>query len=169
MDILAQILGVLGLISLLVSLVYTKKDITVKSQVLSNVLFASQYLCLNAIPGMIASIISAIRYLVSGIYLKKNKKVPVIIIFLFVACIIIPIIFLNYGIMGIFPLIATLIYTIGIFLNNTKLLRIITLITSSLFIGYNVFVKAYPSLIGNILELLISFVAIYKFDINDKN
>lgn len=168
MNIIAQILGCLGLLSLFISFLYNKKNIVMQSQIASNIFFAGQYFLLGAISGMIMCIISGIRYLVVGLFEKNNKKVPFYIPFIFIIIIILPVFFMHFNVIEMFPIIANLLYSIAIFSKNKKALRIVTLITSSLFIGYNTFFRAYPSLIGNIIELLISFVAIYKFDINEK-
>lgn len=169
MNIYGQVLGVLGLVCLFISIIYTKRDIVGKTKFIANILFAGQYFCLNAVAGMVMCIFSAIRTLVFNIAKKDKKRLPFFILILFIGILITPMFFIHFGVIDMFAIVATFIYTIGVWSNNHKLLRIFTLISVSLLIGYNVFVKAYPSLIGNIIELLASFIAIYKFDIDDNN
>jgi hypothetical protein len=113
------------------------------------------------------SFVSVLRCIVFFIFEKKNKKVPIYILVVFLALIIILAKFLNYGIMGFLLVVCTLLYTIGIWQRNLNVFRIITLITACIWIGFNIFVGAYSSLIGNVFEVLTSLIAIYKFNLND--
>lgn len=167
MYILAQILGIIGIISLSISMQYNKKKQILVFKIAANTFYGLQYLCLNAMPAMLMSIVSLVRCVIFFAFENKNKKVPIYVLLIILALIIVTPIFLNYGVMGFFPLIGTLIYTIGTWQKNLNVFRIITLITACIWIGYNVFVGAYSSLIGNVFEVITSLIAIYRFNLND--
>ena len=99
---------------------------------------------------------------------KKYKKVPLFILVVFLASIIVAASVMKYGIMQVFPVICTFIYTIGIWQKNTNIQRIVTLFTSCILIGYNVYVSAYSSLVWNIFEIITSLIAIYNINLNEK-
>lgn len=111
------------------------------------------------------SFVSVLRCIAFFIFEKKNKKVPVYILVIFIALIIILAKFLNYGIMGFFPVVCTLLYTIGIWQKNLN----IFLITACIRLGFNIFVGAYSSLIGNVFEVLTSLIAIYRFNLSEND
>lgn len=167
MFILAQILGSIGIITLFISIQYNGKKQILEFQVASNIFYGLQYLCLNAISAMLMSIVSLVRYVIFFVFENKNKKVPIYVLVVILALIIVTSVFLNYGVMELFPVLCTLLYTIGIWQKNLNVFRIITLITACIWIGYNVFVGAYPSLIGNIFEVITSLIAIYRFNLNE--
>lgn len=169
MYILAQLCGTLGIITLFFSVQFDSKKQILGFQIAANLFYAIQYLFLNAIPAALMSVVSLLRCIVFFIFEKKNKKVPIYILAVFLTLIIILAKFLNYGMMGFFPVVGTLLYTIGIWQKNLNIFRIITLLTACIWIGYNIFVGAYPSLIGNVFEVLTSLIAIYRFNLSESD
>lgn len=169
MYILAQIFGIFGIITLFLSVQFNSKKQILRFQTAANLFYAIQYLLLNAITASLMSFVSVFRCIVFFIFEKKNKKVPIYILVVFLALIIILAKFLNYGIMGFLPVVCTLLYTIGIWQRNLNVFRIITLITACIWVGYNVFVGAYPSLIGNVFEILTALIAIYRFNLSESD
>lgn len=167
MQIVAQVLGALGIISMILSVQFNSKKQVLGFQIAANSLFAFQYLCLNAISAVVMSFVAALRCIVFFLFENKGKKVPIWVLGLFLLLIIVLFIFFKHGIIGVFPLICTFIYTIGIWQKNLNVFRVITLITASLWIGYNVYYHAYPSLVGNVFEVITSLIAIYRFNLDD--
>lgn len=167
MYILSQLFGVLGITTLFLSVQYNNKKQILGFQILANLFYAIQYLFLNAIPAALMSFVSLLRCIVFFTFERKNKKVPIYVLVIFILLIIVFAIFLNYGIIGFFPVVCTLLYTIGIWQKNLNFFRIITLITACFWIGYNLFVSAYSSLIGNVFEVLTSLIAIYRFNLKE--
>lgn len=168
MYILSQVLGVAGIISMLASIAFDKKKKLPFFEMLSIILFGFEYFILKAIPAVIMLIILFIRCIVFFYIEKKYKKVPLFILVVFLASIIVAASVMKYGIMQVFPVICTFIYTIGIWQKNTNIQRIVTLFTSCILIGYNVYVSAYSSLVWNIFEIITSLIAIYNINLNEK-
>ena len=168
MYILSQVLGVAGIISMLASIAFDTKKKLPFFEMLSITLFSFQYFILKAIPAVIMLIILFFRCIVFFYIEKKYKKVPFFVLLVFLASIIVAASVMKYGIMEGFPVICTFIYTIGIWQKNTNIQRIVTLFTSCILIGYNVYVSAYSSLVWNIFEIITSLIAIYNINLNDK-
>lgn len=167
MQIVAQVLGTLGIVSMVLSVQFNSKKQVLGFQIAANSLFAFQYLCLNAISAVVMSFVAALRCIVFFVFENKGKKVPIWVLGIFLVLITVLFVFLKRGVIGVFPLVCTFIYTIGIWQKNLNVFRVITLITASLWIGYNVYYHAYPSLVGNIFEVITSLIAIYRFNLDD--
>ena len=147
MQIVAQVLGALGIISMVLSVQFNSKKQVLGFQIAANSLFAFQYLCLNAISAVVMSFVAVLRCVVFFVFENKGKKVPIWVLGIFLVLITVLFVFLKSG--------------------NLNVFRVITLITASLWIGYNVYYHAYPSLVGNIFEVLTSLIAIYRFNLDD--
>lgn len=162
MFIVAQILGTIALIILIMSFQKNNKKILLKYQIFSSLFFSLQYLCLNAITGCLMNGMTIIRNL---IFYKYNKKVPVIYLIIVISAMILLSIISFNGLISLLPLLAVILYSIAIWQDNLKLTRIIEVISCSLFIIYNIKVLAIVGLISTIIELISAIVAIYRFDI----
>lgn len=68
---------------------------------------------------------------------------------------------------SILPIIAVILYSIALYKGQNKIIRIIELISCSLFIAYNIKVGAYIGLISTIIEFIgCLFIVIFKDIIN---
>ena len=88
MYIIAQVLGIVGVISLFLSILYNNKKQIVILQIISSLFYGLEYLFLNAIPAMIMSFISLLRCIIFYLFERKNKKVPVIVLIIIILAII---------------------------------------------------------------------------------
>ena len=162
--ILAQILGLFALIVLIISFNKNKKKEILKYQILSSLLFGLQYLLLNAYTGCLMNLICMIR----NIIFSKYKKVPIY----YLIIVIILMIFLGLlsyqDIYSLLPLIAVILYSIGLYKGKTKIIRIIELISCSLFIIYNIKVQAYIGLISTVIEFLGCLIIFIMHEISVK-
>ena len=66
--------------------------------------------------------------------------------------------------LGIIPILATILYTVSTWQNNTKFLRYIFVVCSILFIFYNYVVGAYVALVGNLFEIISGVTSIIRFE-----
>ncbi len=162
MFILAQILGGIALIILVISFQKNKKNALLRYQVFSSIFFALQYLCLNALNGCLMNVMTAIRdYLFS----RFKNQVPMIYLIIIILIMIILSILSFNGIISLLPAIAVIIYSIAIWYGDLRVIRIVEVISCLLFIIYNIKVLAIVGLVSTIIELLSALVAIYRFDI----
>ncbi len=159
---IAQLLGLMALIILVVSFQKNKKDTLLKYQIFSSLLFALQYLFLNAISGCLMNLMTVIRNL---IFKKYNNKIPIIYLILIIICMVTLSVFSYNGIISILPTIAVILYSIAVWQKNLTITRIIEIISCSLFIIYNIKVLAISGLISTFIEMISAIIAIYRFDI----
>ena len=164
--IVAQIFGALALAILIISLQKNSKTKLLLYQSISSLLYALQYLFLNAYTGCFMNLICMIRNMIFNRYPKKRPPVYWLII-----TIVLMIFFssLSYtGVISFLPMIAVILYSIALWHGNLTVIRTTEIISCSLYILYNIKVLAITGLIATIIELVGAILAVYKFDIKKK-
>lgn len=164
--IIAQVFGALALTILIISLQKNNKNKLLMYQSVSSLLYAFQYLFLNAYTGCFMNLICMIRNLIFHRYTKTRAP-----IYLLIITIILMIFFssLSYtGIISLLPMIAVILYSIALWHGNLTVIRTTEIISCSLYILYNIKVLAITGLIATIIELVGAILAVYKFDIKKK-
>lgn len=159
---IAQIIGAIALIILIMSFQKNKKETLLKYQIFSSLLFALQYLFLNAMSGCLMNLMTMIRNL---IYKKFNDKIPIIYLILVILCMGILSVFSYNGLISLLPTIAVMIYSIALWQKNLTITRITEVISCLLFIIYNIKFWAISGLIATVIEMISAIVAICKFDL----
>ena len=154
-----------SVIMILVSYVKSKKNI-IKLQTIQMSLFVISNLVLGGITGAIINTANVIR----NILCYKEKLTTKMIIILNITIIILSILFNNLSIIGLLPVIASVIYTC--FMNtksviNLKLLIIMTTIAWAI---YDMTIKSYTSLIFDVFSLITCIFSIFqiKFKVTKK-
>ena len=164
--IVAQIFGALALTILIISLQKNSKTKLLLYQSISSLLYALQYLFLNAYTGCFMNLICMIRNMIFNQYPKKRPPVYWLII-----TIVLMIFFssLSYtGVISFLPMIAVILYSIALWHGNLTVIRTTEIISCSLYILYNIKVLAITGLIATIIELVGAIITVYKFDIKKK-
>ena len=164
--IVAQIFGALALAILIISLQKNSKTKLLLYQSISSLLYALQYLFLNAYTGCFMNLICMIRNMIFNQYPKKRPPVYWLII-----TIVLMIFFssLSYtGVISFLPMIAVILYSIALWHGILTVIRTTEIISCSLYILYNIKVLAITGLIATIIELVGAILAVYKFDIKKK-
>lgn len=164
--IVAQIFGAFALAILIISLQKNSKTKLLLYQSISSLLYALQYLFLNAYTGCFMNLICMIRNMIFNQYPKKRPPVYWLII-----TIVLMIFFssLSYtGVISFLPMIAVILYSIALWHGNLTVIRTTEIISCSLYILYNIKVLAITGLIATIIEFVGAILAVYKFDIKKK-
>ena len=161
--IIAQILGILGLIVVIISFQLNTKRSLLICQCISSFLFAIQYILLNAITGFCINMTCLVRNL---IFIKYGeRKIPIAWIILTITVMTILSVSTYDGIISILPTISGIIYSIGIWQSNLKVTRICDIIACLNAIIYNISYLAIAGVISSILEMSSSSIALYRFNI----
>lgn len=168
MNIIAQIFGIVGLIFVFISIQNNNKNKILFFQILANLFYGLQYLFLRALSAALMCFSSLIRCVIFEKYSKRRKGIPFFVLLFFVLLNIILGIVSFINIYNIIPVIISILYTYGIWQNNLKLFRIISVVVAIAWSFYNYFVGAYVALFGTFFELLSALIAIYRFDISKK-
>ena len=117
------------------------------------------YYLLGGISGFLTSIISMLRNLIFT-KIKSNKTWTIVFILIYLI-----IGFMTYTTLGsILPIIATIFYTIIVNKNNPSYLRWGMLITSIIWLLYNIYIISYSGIITQVIILFSNVIAIIKLD-----
>ena len=166
MNILAQVIGGIGILIWIVSIQRKNKSDILIYQGIANIFIAIQYFILGVYtPALIDVSTSARSFIFSG-YSKKDKSIPIIWLFIFLLITIFFGIVSWSGFLALIPIINTGMYVISTWLKDTKWLRIFYVVAALFFIYYNFSVGAYIMLVGNSFEVISGIYSIIKYNKN---
>lgn len=163
---IAQLIGLISLILLILSFQNNSKKTLLKYQIISSLCSSIQYILLKATSGFFMSLTMCIRNIIFSRY--KNDDIPKIYLTI-VIIIMLALSLLSYnGPISLLPCIGSLMYTLALAKSSLKVTRITNSITCVLYIIYNIKVLAIAGIIAASVELISTLIAIYKFDIKHK-
>ena len=163
--ILAQILCIFGVASLILSYNMHKKTKALIWQMLCNVFYGIHYMILGAVSGAFLGFLAVFRGYVYYEYTSHKQKTPVLILMCFCTLSVLLALMSFADLYSIFPLITTLLNTIGTWHHNLKVYRIFGVIISLCWIIYNIHFMAVIAIIASIFEFIAAIVAIVRIDI----
>lgn len=168
MNIPAQILGVLGILSNILGIQFKSKKNILIAFMLANVLFSVTFFLLKGYSGAIICIVAAVQTFIKHTYDKKEVRFPKYLVAIFM---IVSLLcgFLTYrSLIDILPIICSILYTLSIIQNKERNLRLITLVNIIFWTIYDIKVGAYTAGINDVLLALSTIVAIFRYDIFHK-
>ncbi len=160
--VLAQIIGFIVLGITVISIQFKTKEKILMCQIIANVLVALQYFFLNAITGGVVAVINVIRCIIFYYYKKNDKKPSIIFLTIFILVAIGSGILTWQNVFSIIPIIATIIFTYGLWQDNVKVTRICTALTAANWSIYNVIVRAYAGALQSIAECTSAIIAMWR-------
>lgn len=165
MPFIIRALGILGLLTSVLSFQFKRHKPIVLCKMVSELMFALQYFLMGAFTGCLLDLISGGRnFLFYKCVEKKRSTFPLIIAFsLLVVALAI---FSWAGPISLLPMAAKVLTTVSYGMKNEKLLRCITLPSCLCWIAYNIFVGGWEAMVSDILSLISILIAIYKFDLS---
>ncbi len=167
MYILSQVLVGLADVLYVGSMLQKKKISLVILLLVSDILFASHYLCLGAITGGIIIYIDAIFLLVTYLLEKFNKqKFTTLTVIITMILTIITTVFTWGGIVSLLPMFSMLAYLFGMIFKNIVFVKIGSFVRNLLNIVYMIIIASF---IGAGLEFCLMLSAIIGIVINLKN
>ena len=162
--IIGNILAFIGSVLLVYSGIIKEKKKIIYVQTLQIGVLIISNAVLGGVTGTIINTVDCIR----NILCYKNKlkfKEKVILIIISTA---LSVKFNNLGIVGMLPLISTILYTLLMDTKNIIKLKIVLIVTSILWCVYGLIIKSYSSAIFNILNIITNSISIYQL-CNSKN
>ncbi len=158
----AQIIGFIVLGITVISIQFKTKEKILICQIIANILVAIQYFLLNALTGGVVAVINVIRCLIFYYYKKKDKKPSIIFLSIFIVIAIVSGILTWQNVFSIIPIIATIVFTYGLWQDNVKITRICITITEGNWTIYNVIVKAYAGALQSLAECISAIIAMIR-------
>ena len=170
MNILAFIIGLAAVACFLLSYQMKKRKGIILINATSRALYILQYILLGAFDGAALDISGMIASLLAG---KKDtpiikKHIKLFIIGIDLVIIASGLIFYR-NIFSLFPIVGVLFHTSAFWLEKEKHIRIVSLLGSPFWLVFNITSGAYGSAIGDTLSIVSILVAIFRYDILNKN
>ena len=133
----------------------------IKIQIIGQIFVALSNFFLYAYSAVIICTINALRNYLT--YKGKLSKKITIILFLFY--IIFGLVVNSRGWIGVFPIMSACIYLIFCFIsNNAQTLRYGLVLNQNIALIHDIYLKAYPSVITEVLVIIIAIYNILKFN-----
>ena len=131
-------------------------------QSFAHLLYAFQYALLGAISAAYMDIMAVVRNILFYKYDKNRKQVPIILSGIII--IITGIIgYINYtNPLSLLPVIVAILYTIGATFKNPRVYKYIFGFCAIAWLFYNLKFKAYVCVIGNIMEITSTIIALVR-------
>lgn len=167
MQIITQLFGYLGLAMAVISFQVNDKKKILIFQMLCGFSFTIHFILLGAYTGAVLNFLSSARNIV---FYNKNKKWASSLFWpsLFAVLFIITGIATWEGIVTLFPVLACLVFTVSMYIDNTRLVRRISWISSPCWMVYNIIKGSYGGVLTETFNLISIFIAIYRYDIRGK-
>lgn len=161
--IIAQIIGGIALVILIISFQKNNKVNLLKYQMVSSLLYSVQYAFLAALPGCFMNLVCMFR----NIIFKKYEKAPLYLLLIIVFLMIILSMSTFNGFISLLPMFAVVFYSIALWSGNLKIIRLTEIVSCLLYIVYNIYVGAITGLVATVIEMLGAMVAFYRFNIKN--
>ncbi len=170
MDILAQIIGLIASIIMIVAIqVKDKKKLYLILNILVKVLYGFNFLLLNAYSGTITQIIGLVITIVAYIYTKKDLNIPKYLTFAFIVVTLIGGIFTYNNIYNLMAICCGITYALIVTCKNMKTIRKLNLLQSLLWTIYDLIINAYTASISSAFVFISTVIAIFRYDILKRN
>ena len=177
MNILAQGLGIVGMLFNILVFQQRKQRGVLICQFFAAVSFAFNYLLLGAVIGGVLNLIGAVRALVF-LFEKRTKanSIAWLIIFIIAFASSYPLTFLVFKtpitpknlIIELLPVIAMILITVSLRLGKAKAVRAFSLFSSPMWLVYNCFSGSFGAIASEILNLISIIVGIIRLDTKRK-
>lgn len=167
-EIVGQIIGFIAMAIIVVSYQQKSHKNILTFQMVSGLLFTIHYLLLGAYTGAVMNLLGAFRSL---IYSSRGKKWASTILW----PIVFSIAFLISGILtwdnsfSVFPLIAMLMSSVVLWIEQPRINRILSLPTSTCWLIYNIKTVSIPGIITEVFVLSSIVIGIIRLDIKKKD
>ena len=165
--IIAQVIGFLGTIVVVIGMQQKKYKHIVISKIGNEFLSSIHYLLLGGYTGMLANLASCLTNSCYYFRIKKGKStLPFQIAF---ACMFVVIGALSWhGPISIFVVLAKLISSVALGIKNPRTIRILNLISNPCWLVYNIYMGSIAGIITDSLVITSVVIAVIRLDILSK-
>lgn len=165
MEKIALVIGVLAVIFFLLSYQQKKRRNIIAFNILSRALYILQYVLLGAFEGAvldIGGIVSSFLAQKKNIpFIKKNTKAFVIVLDIIIVAV--GLVFYK-NIFSLFPIVGVILHTTAFWIDDERIIRIVSLAGSPFWLVYNLVSGAYGSAIGDVLTIVSILTAMIRYD-----
>lgn len=168
MEILAQIMGGIGLIIMTIGMQFRRKKNMLLAQIMTNTCYIIQYFLLGALTGALTFIVNNIRSSTFYFYSKKRMKPNVLLLLLFSGMAIAMGLTSYKNIFSIIPVVSSVITTYGAWQKKAKIFRIAIMSSSFILIFHDLYFGAYTGMLSYTLTFTSTLLGFIKYHIPKK-
>lgn len=161
----AQLLGILALVFMILSYQQKVRVGLLRMQILSNGLFVVSYFMLGAVSMAVMCLINVVRSFVFSKSDTKWGKSP-IWLYVFLAVSLIGGIVSWEGPISLLVIAATLILTVALYSKNLRFMRRMFLLPPLFYISYNLLNRSIGGIGSDVFCLVSAVIAIWRFDMH---
>ena len=169
MYIAAQIVGLFGVITFLLSYQLKKRKNIILVNSISSFLYVLQYILLGAFEGAAIDLLSAISTVTANNkdkkFIEKHFKIIIVVLNLLI---LIAGLALYKNIFSLFPIVGAMLQSSAFWITSEKRIRQVSFLSTPFWLIYNLVSHAYGPTIGSILCMISIGTAIYRYDIAPK-
>ena len=166
--VVAQIFGIIGIIFSVLSMqMKTKKNIMIMLLCL-NLASALNFFFLESMSGFWVCLFAVLETFINYLFDSKNTKVPFYIIGIYVVVNIALGLMSYHTPLDLLPIVCALLYCATICVAKESTIRKIMFGNQSIWLVYDIIVKAYMFSISNILTLISIVISYFRFDYKKK-
>lgn len=167
-EILIQGIGFVGIVAAIIAFQAKKHRNIILFRNANTLLFALQYLLLDAYSGAAMNMLSFVRNEIYSWCIKKNKK-TIYAQMVFCGIYIVSGILTWAGIESLIIIISKFFSTYAYGIKDTKWLRIFTLISVSCMLVYNIYARSWAGVICEVFTIISLIIALVRFYVLPKH
>lgn len=168
MFIVAQIFGILVIISNVLAMQMKKKRQIIFMFILANLFSTINFLLLGGYSGAIICFFAILQTVINNHFEKLQKQVPHILIGIYVILSIVLGAITFQTFIDTLPIICSILYTLTIIQNKEKNIRKLSLVNIILWICYDLVCMAYTAAISDTFMAISTLIGMYRFDFKKK-
>lgn len=165
MNWLAQAVGILAVVSFLLSYQQKKRKNIIIWNATSRVLYIVQYIMLGAFEGAVLDVLGTVSSVAAQnkekSFIRKHIKTIVVVINL---VIIAAGLVLYENVFSLFPIAGVVLHTSAFWISDEKIIRRVSFLGSPFWLVYNIASYAYGSALGDLLTMVSIATAMYRYD-----
>jgi len=163
-DLVAQIVGFVGTFFMVLCMQQKKYGRIVLCKILNELFFAIHYFLLGAYTGMCINFVGCFT---NGVYWYRNKKGKRNLVFqiIFSAMFIVLGALSWHGPISIFVVVAKLITTVALGIDNPRTIRLLNFISLPCYLTYNIYMGSLSGMLSDFLAIASVVIGIVRLDI----
>ena len=169
MNWLAQAVGILAVVSFLLSYQQKKRKNIIIWNATSRVLYIVQYIMLGAFEGAVLDVLGTVSSVAAQNkekrFIRNHIKTVVVVINL---VIIAAGLMLYENVFSLFPIAGVVLHTSAFWISDEKIIRRVSFLGSPFWLVYNIASCAYGSALGDLLTMVSIATAMYRYDCKKK-
>lgn len=170
MILVGNIVGLLAIAVFNISYQFKKRSQILTCSIVARLLFATQYVFLGSLQGVVMDLVATTVSLVAGKRDQRFIKKHMILVVVITNIVVVATGLVLYeNIFSIFSILGVIFETSAFWLKNEKQIRLFSLLGAPCWLTFNFANKAYTGVVGNVITLISIGVALVRYDLRKNN